>query len=312
MKFSRSKFFSKGPSWSALALAIVAAIAMWWGVSKRDMVEAEIEVSVSYRDIPSNLVVTSGLVNKLLVRIRAPQTLLHSLPQERLTDVISLNSIKQGKNIIPIPTKDFIPRAGSFEIIDIQPTRLDIVAEPLSERRVPVEVIFVAPHDEPDLTATAYSADPAYVTLRGPEKTLAAQKNVSVTVELDPKKIGQATTTSRLFFDTPSFVTADPNSVEVHYTLTAPHVTLTRKCKVAFTEGGEADCIIQPQFIDVTIEVLERKSRSPAYLKEIEVSVDAPALQPGESKKMKLHTHLPEGMRLIGLSQDEVTISRRD
>ncbi len=71
------------PDLGSMLVAILVAMAMWYLVSVRDRLEAQVEINVDYYDIPANLVVTDGLVSKIQVRLKGPETLLRSIPRER-------------------------------------------------------------------------------------------------------------------------------------------------------------------------------------------------------------------------------------
>lgn len=80
---------------------VLAAVGMWYVVSVRDRLEAQVEVNIDYYGIPPNLVVTDGLISKITVRLRGPETLLRSIPQQRLTQAVDLSDIKKGVTVVP-------------------------------------------------------------------------------------------------------------------------------------------------------------------------------------------------------------------
>ena len=64
------------PHLLSMLLAVFIAVSMWYMVSVRDRLEAQIEVNLDYVGVPANLVVTDGLISKAIVRLRGPETLL--------------------------------------------------------------------------------------------------------------------------------------------------------------------------------------------------------------------------------------------
>ncbi|MBD5553175.1 MAG: YbbR-like domain-containing protein, partial [Desulfovibrio sp.] len=178
MKSSKKDGLKRRPSWLGIIVAISVASIMWYSVSIRDRIEAQVEVSINYYDIPPNLVVTNGLVSKITVRIKGPEALLRSMPRERLTEAISLASIKKGVTIVPLPSEIISPALRAFEIIDIQPPRIVITADTVMERSVPVRTIVDSPLRGGALTVENVSVSPATVILRGPEEVVSAITNV--------------------------------------------------------------------------------------------------------------------------------------
>lgn len=308
MKSSKNRLKS-GPSWVAMVFAVLVAIAMWWGVSVRDRIEGQIEIGINYYDIPPNLIVTNGLVNKITVRLKGPEALLRSLPRERLTEAISLASIKKGVTIVPLPIQHLSPAFRAFEIVDVQPPRIVVTADTVMERSVPVRTIVDSPLRGGALTVENVIVSPATVILRGPEDAISTISNIPLTIPLDPKAAG-TTVQQTMPLDTPSLVTAQPASVRVRYTITSGRTVLSRQCQVAVSHDSTHHYLVEPKDINVLVEVPEALAKSTNYLNGLEVSAVPPPLEPGESKKVKVRFRLPEGMSLLNSSAEEVTITR--
>ena len=83
MKSSENNGASRrAPHLFSMLLAVLVAVVMWYGVSVSDRLETQMEVNIDYYGIPPNLVVTDGLVSKITVRLRGPEALLRSIPQQ--------------------------------------------------------------------------------------------------------------------------------------------------------------------------------------------------------------------------------------
>lgn len=309
MKSSKKPFIKKIANLAAFLLAVAAAIGMWFTVNRSAQVEAQLKVSLNYKDIPPNLIVTKGLEDSLTVRVRGPKTLLQALSGENLSGIKSLGSIKKGYNEVPLATNDIMayPKLRSLTIVDIQPPKLEVFAEPLIERKVKVETVQESPVRPGTLVAEEIGVTPTMVTVRGPESKVANMSELVLKIPLDATKLEDD---RWLTLDTPSYVTADPNRVHVRYKITSTMVQLTRSCKISIAQKGvNAKYEIEPPSIDVTVEVPEILEKSASYLAGLELSVLPPDLNPGESRKLKVRTRVPEGMKLISLSQDEVTVT---
>ncbi len=100
-----SKYFRRfltTPHLASLLISIIAATGMWYVVSVRDRIEAQFDVFIDYYGIPQNLMVTDGLIKKISIRLKGPETLLRSIPKQHLNQQVNLSEIKRGVNIVPL------------------------------------------------------------------------------------------------------------------------------------------------------------------------------------------------------------------
>ncbi|MDR3362666.1 MAG: YbbR-like domain-containing protein [Desulfovibrio sp.] len=309
MKFSKTR--SRMPNVLSLCVALLVAAIMWYAVSVRDRLEAQVEVTIDYHGIPSNLVITEGLINKVAVRLRGPETLLRSFSRQNLTQAVYLSHVKKGTTVVPLSADSFGPLFRAFEIVDIQPTRVVIKADTLIERRVPLHAIMDSPLRGGALTVENVSVTPASVILRGPEGVVAYISSIPLNIMLDPKATGD-TVAQTVALDTPSLVTAIPSSVKVEYTITSGRTVVARRCKVVLIADDSREYSVLPVDLTVQMEVPEALSKNSAYLGQLEVSATPPPLEPGQSGKAPLRFRLPEGMTLLNPVVGEVTITRKE
>lgn len=300
----------RAPHLVSLLVAVLTAVGMWYVVSVRDRLEAQVEVNIDYYGIPPNLVVTDGLISKVLVRLRGPETLLRSIPQQKLTQAVDLSGIKKGVTIVPLSGENMGPAFRAFELVDVQPPRIVIKADTLMERSVPLRAIVDSPLRGGALTVENVSVSPATVVLRGPESVVSDISSVPLTIMLDPKAAG-TTVHQTVTLDTPSLVTATPSSVRVQYTITSGRTVVSRRCKVELSAENRRFYDVEPDEITVLVEVPEALAKNARYLAQLEVSVMPPALEPGQNAKVELRFRLPEGMTLLNPATEEVTVSRK-
>ena len=298
------------PHLLSMLLAIFIAVSMWYMVSVRDRLEAQIEVNLDYFGIPANLVVTDGLINKAVVRLRGPETLLRSVTQRKIIQAVDLSSIKKGTTVVPLSAEHLGARFRAFELIDVQPPRIVVKADTVQERSVPVKAVVDSPLRSGALTVENVSVTPATVVLRGPESVISAIASVPLTIMLDPKAAG-TTSQQTITLDTPGMVTATPPSVKVQYTITSGRTVISRRCKVEIAKESRLTYTVNPDEIAVLVEVPEALAKNSHYLGEMEVSFVTPEIQPGESVKTPLHFKLPEGMTLLNPVTEEVTVTRK-
>ncbi|MBD5557677.1 MAG: YbbR-like domain-containing protein [Desulfovibrio sp.] len=299
----------RAPHVLSMFIAVLLATVMWYAVSVRDRLEAQVEVNIDYYGIPSNLVVTDGLVSKLTVRLRGPETLLRSIPRERLTEGIDLSDIKKGETIVPLGRDELGPAFRAFEVVDIQPPRIVIHADTVLERSVPVQAKEESPLHNDALTVENLSVSPATVILRGPEQVINTITRLPLTIKLDPKAAG-TTVQQTITLDTPSLVTANPPSVRVRYTITSGRTVVSRHCTIKVDSDADHHYTVTPHELTVLVEVPEALAKNSKYLQGMAVSVLPPGMEVGETRQVKLRFRLPEGMTLLNPANDDVKVTR--
>ncbi|MDY0259705.1 MAG: CdaR family protein [Desulfovibrio sp.] len=305
-----SRLSRRSPHLMSMLVAVLAAVSMWYVVSVRDRVEAQLEVTLDYYGIPANLVITDGLINKVLVRLRGPETLLRSVTQGKLIQAVDLSHIKKGVTVVPLTAEHLGPGFRAFELIDVQPPRIVVKADNLIERSVPVRVAVGSSLSNGALTVENVSVTPANVTLRGPEAMVEDIASVPVPIQADPKAAG-STVQQVVTLDTPGLVTPIPPTVKVQYSITSGRAEVTRSCKVEVLAENHRQFTVTPAEVSVHIEVPEALVKNAQYLKQLEATVSPPDMAEGESRKVEIRFRLPEGMTLLNPGTEEVTISRK-
>lgn len=298
------------PHLLSLAIAIVTAVGMWYVVSVRDRLEAQLEVSIDYNGVPPNLVITDGLISKVLVRMRGPELLLRAISQQTLTQAINLSGIKKGTTVVPLSGEHMGPQLRAFELIDVQPPRIVVKADNLMERSVPVRAEIESPLRSGVLTVENVIVSPASVTLRGPESILSDMSHVPLIITLDPNAAG-TTVRQNLPLDTPGLVNAMPASVEVQYTITSGRTVVTRQVRVEVEAQNANNYAVEPETLELLVEVPEALAKNSSYLRKLGVIVVPPPMEVGQSRQVDPRIRLPEGMTLLNPSVNPVTISRK-
>ena len=302
---------SRGGKGRLLAAILSAAIAvgLWYMVSVRDKLDAQIEVNLDYTGIPPNLVVTEGLIHKIAVRLRGPERLLRSITQSNQTESVNLSHIKKGVTVVPLAAETLDARFRAFTIVDVQPPRIVIKADNVLERSISVHAVPESPLREGVLTVENITMTPATVQLRGPESLISSIASLPLIIRLDPKAAGR-TVNQTITLDTPSLVTANPSSVK-QYTITSGRVTVTRRWPVTVVGGDRRRHQVEPREVELTVEVPEALARSGRYLDELEIVCMLPDIAPGKSVRLPLQFRPPEGMTIISPAVETVIVTRK-
>ena len=300
----------RAPQLAPFLVAVLAAVSMWYVVSVRERLEAQLDVTLDYYGIPANLVITDGLVNKAVVRLRGPETLLRSATQDKLIQAVNLSHIKKGVTVVPLTTEHLGPVFRAFELIDVQPPRVVITADTLVERAVPVRLTVDSPLRNGALTVENAKVIPATVTLRGPESVVQTISHVPATIMADPKAAG-STVHVTMTLDTPSLVTAVPPTVKVQYSITSGRTAVDQRCKIEVSAENPRLYKVEPEELILSVEVPDALAKNARYLGQLEATVSPPDLDEGESSRVEVRFRLPEGMTLLNPGTEEVTVSRK-
>ncbi|MDR1776423.1 MAG: YbbR-like domain-containing protein [Desulfovibrio sp.] len=308
MKFSKPHRFASNAF--SMLVAVLTSIGIWYVVSMGERREAQVDIVVDYYGIPSDLIITEGLVSKVVARLRGPETLLRTFTQQRLVRAVNLSNIRKGVTTVPLSSEILGQPLQAFELVDLQPSRIVVKADRLVERNVPLRYMLDSPLRGAALTVGDLTMKPPAVLLRGPERVITGISSLPVTVKLDPRSAGTPVE-DQIILDTPSLVTAIPSSVRVEYTITSGRKRLSRSCKVNLIAENSRLYEVEPTEITVSVEVPEGLSDNTRYLNQLEASVVAPKLEPGQKARMAPRLRLPDGMTVVGPAPAEVTVTRK-
>lgn len=296
--------------WLLLTLAFLSALAMWYTVTVRDRLNVQLDIRLDYKNIPDNLIVMDGLLNKVTVRIRGPQTLVRSLNPADLSQVINLSQIKKGSNVIPLVPEKLESSIRAFEVLEVVPPRLNLEVDALVERALPVKPTLKSLLNGAALTVDGMTVVPSSVVVRGPESLVGSMRHVNLNIPLDPS--AAAGIHSQMFaLDLPSLVTATPGAVKVEYTITSVRKELVLQRDVQIDAPDKRNYSVVPGTVSLRVEMPEALFRNNAYLNRVRVTVTPPTMQGGSSVQVPVHMEFPDGMRLVEPGQASVTVTKK-
>lgn len=281
-----------------ISISVVVAIAMWYIVSVQDRIEAQVEINVDYMQIPPNLIVTKGLISKLTVRLKGPEKLIRAIPRDNFVHTVNLSSIKKGVNKVPISTEVLGPSFRAYDIVDIDPPSIEVSADNLVERSVPIKQVLDSPLLGKALTVTGVNVHPGTVIVRGPETVISEMRDLPLVISLDPREEGTSEPKT-LVLDTPSLVSATPPSVRVSYTVTSSRDTVSRFFPVEIDNGNSGEYEISPKDLYLVVEVPFALVNNQEYLDELKITVVPHDMEPNQTVKLKPNIKLGAGMVIL-------------
>lgn len=241
--------------WRDLLIAFVMAVTTWFMVNGQEKVDTWVDVRVDFKGIPSGLVVSSGLINKVNVRVRGTRGLISTMNFQEHSLTVDLKGISKGTNVIPFAPAS-LPFSGALEVVELNPSKIELTVDSISkeDRKIVLQM-------EGDLPEDVEIADvlftPEVVTLRGPENILAELKDVKVIVQ-----VGAMDTPGRISLAGAPIVPPNVESIppQINIKMTIRHVTkeitLQRKASLILPPGVEG----QVNNNNVKIELLVPKS----------------------------------------------------
>ena len=304
----RSASNSRWQTFFSALLSLVIATGLWYLVVGRDHVETQVELRVEYRGLPSGLVVGEGLANQLSVRLRGSAELLRNLHSRDLTYTVDLSGVQRGANAIPLQVSE-LPDLKPFEIMEVQPNRLVIEADALTERVVPLAArTMPLPPDSPYVMSHII-LEPSFVTIKGPEMQVSTLERLLVVY--DPNKnASEGPHQANVAISTPPQIEVTPPVTSLRYTLDlkTESLTLLRPVQIG---GADGEYQISPAKVDVELTVPESMAHDADYLDAVRIVVRPPAeLEPNGVTAVTPMVMLPSGARLVQVTPSTIRVER--
>ncbi|MBQ7606553.1 MAG: hypothetical protein IJU76_01010 [Desulfovibrionaceae bacterium] len=316
MKFFETKQSLSLSRTHLFLIALCVALGMWYAVTKQEMAETQVEILLSYHNIPRELFITSGLVYKVKERIRGPKMLIYNLPTAFHLP-IDCSQIKLGSGLsntfsitdeLRKATKQH--RLRAFKILDVDHPTITLQAERIDNIGFPLSLRY---RSNNDLIVRTTHQSSSTVVLSGPESEIAHLKTLSLwelDIHVDLLDVGKGEVQKEIPiiipFEKCPHVTSKPTSVAVGYEILGERIKTTWKYDVTLSVADPNRYHISPPSVDVVLKVPQNKENDAEYLKQLRVTAFPPNMQEGESKRVYLSFTPPEGMEVLN---DKMTVT---
>lgn len=286
---------------SMMLLSVLLAVLLWVYVTnvQNPIKEQEFRVAVDTRGEPSQGITISDLPKTVTVRVQGKNAQLTGIRPADFQAVIDLNNLEEGTNTRPI---QITPPSG-LQIVQVNPARVDIVADRLVQKQFPVKILLKGE------AANGYSVaepvvQPTAVMVRGSARLLKDINNVEVTVDVtDASQNIEQTPLVSL----PQGVSAVPDRVKVLVPVNRTMPSRTLQVVPRYT-GNPAD---QYQIVRIIPQPATVLVYAPAeVLRDIETITTEPIRIDGISENLvkDVRLLLPEGVAEIIPNKVEVTV----
>ncbi len=113
------------------------AFALWLVVAGEQRVEQALNVPLKLTQLPQKMALMNDPPGFVTVKVRGPKSLVTALAHDEVDLKLELSRLKEGENQVAIRAEQFgLPRG--MEVLQISPTRVRLVLEPVVEREVRV------------------------------------------------------------------------------------------------------------------------------------------------------------------------------
>lgn len=153
-------------------VSVVAAFLLWYGLAAertRAISVRGVRAQLTLVNIPSNLVLVSGVPDTVLVQLRGPLSRAID-PRVPLEVLLDLSSAQPGSNSYPINASD-IPLPPEVELVSVEPAAITLELERRQTLSVAVRPVITG-SPAPGYQLASVRVLPVQLTVQGPESRL--------------------------------------------------------------------------------------------------------------------------------------------
>lgn len=205
------KYILKNLPFKLVSLAI--AIMLWWAVGRDQPIDIPMTVPLEFQNAPQNLEINSDYPFQTRVTLRGPERLLQEMNPSEVHAVIDLKGAAPGQRTLELsPTDIRVPR--NVKVVQIVPAQFHISVDRSLSRPVPIQPRVIGTLLS-GYGITGVTADPATVTVVGPERRVQAIQ-AAMTDPVDATGVvGKATFTTHAYVTDPLVRVQTPGPIHV-------------------------------------------------------------------------------------------------
>jgi len=194
-------------------VSLAIAILLWWAVGRDQPIEMSLTVPLEFQHAPANLDINSNYPFQVRVTLRGPGRVLQGLTPSQVNAVLDLHDPGPGERTFELTTGDIrVPR--SVRVVQIVPSHFHISFDRSVTRSVPVQPRVIGTLLS-GYEVTRVTADPATITIAGPQKRVDAIQS-ALTDPVDATGVvGQATFATQAYVSDPLVRVQTPEPIHV-------------------------------------------------------------------------------------------------
>ncbi len=209
-KFLR-KYVLKNLPFKIVSLAIASLL--WWVVGRDQPLEVAMTVPLEFQNAPTNLEVNSNYPFEARITLRGPERLMQELNPSEIHAVLDLQGARPGEQTYDLGRSQVhVPR--NVNVVRVVPGQFHISFDRSVTRTVPVQPRVIGTLLS-GYGITDVSADPASITIVGPERRVDSIQTAMTDPVDATGVVGKATFTTHAYVADPLVRVQAPGAIHV-------------------------------------------------------------------------------------------------
>ncbi|MGM0645859.1 MAG: CdaR family protein [Thermodesulfobacteriota bacterium] len=291
-------------NWRYQLLALLLAFFTWYLISGRERVETWVQMPIELVNLPEDLVIREGMVNRLEVRVRGPKSLVRALNTKDLAYTMDMSGLEQGRQTLALQQQN-IPISRALQVMEIRPSRVELLVDQLMAKTVPVNIDWSAELDS-DFQFIEGETEPQRVELEGPSTLVEPLQAVSTKpVTVHGKRPRQWQSTVGL--EVSPEVEVRPATVQVRLKFGPKTTTLWVKRPVRLTGLSKEHASISPEKVRLHLELPLPLLDQEGWREAIRVTVPGGELGPGVYQRA-FDVDVPADTRILEVKPEQLRV----
>ena len=158
-------------------ISLGLAVGLWLAVARDPMAEVAVTVPIEFHNMPANLEISSENIPTAQIRLRGPERIMHRLRSSDVYAAVELDNVRPGERTFDLTSRQ-IHQPSGLEVVQVVPSQVHLAFDNRISRQVPVQPRVIGAF------AAGYqikqvAADPAVITISGPEKRVEAVESAT-------------------------------------------------------------------------------------------------------------------------------------
>lgn len=203
-------------NWTLKITSVLLATGMWMAVASSPPSEVALSVAIVFRNMPSDLEISSEHIPSVQIRVRGPERIVRRLQAADVHAEVDLVGMKPGEHSFDLTKAIAVP--DKLEVAQVVPSEVHLQFDTRTTRWIPVQPRVVGNFPAGYHLASA-SPDPDKVEIIGPKKEIDAV-NSAITDPIDVTGVLDTLTVMRpAYVSDPLIQVTDPHPVRVTITI---------------------------------------------------------------------------------------------
>ncbi|HEV7734932.1 MAG TPA: CdaR family protein [Candidatus Binatia bacterium] len=287
-------------------ISILLACFLWYSINvlERDA-ERLVEVPISIRKVPPELIVTTPPTKPATLTVRGPGTILDGVDEHKSRLVVDMSSTGPGEVRIDLSNAVMTPELPRrLKVVRTQPQRLKLTVERLSKRRIPIKLDLAGSPALGYMIAQS-TVTPDHVEVSGPASKVDDLKEIS-TEPIDLHGLARTFQRRVLLEWAGDFVVFVPDKVQVN--VEVEEIMVSREFRrVAVTVINGDGVTVTPGVVNLTLHGPQRLLHN-FKIPDGSVVVDAAGLAPGSYEMPVQLIDLPPAIEIAARQPDRIRV----